>query len=467
MKAMGIFGGVQMLSIICSIVRTKLVAIWIGPMGVGLFGLYNSALDMINTISGLGIRNSSVRDISLAHGNGESSLIARMVAVVRRWSLFLGLAGALLTLCASPALSRIVFGDFDHIWGFVALSVAVLIFSLTNGEFSILNGTAKLRRLASATVWGVASGLVISIPLYYFLRVNSIVPAIIAYTASCGFFAWLFRNKDYSKEPVNMSARETFDMGKGFARLGIFMTLSTFVSQISSFIFMAYLNHTASTETVGFYKAGYTIVDQYGGLIFSAIGVEYYPRLVQLCRSKMRLRIFVSQEINILLLVLVPCISLFLIFRSLVVSILYSGKFMVIVPFISWAIMGTIFRAVSWCIAFVILAKGSGKIYLITETLSAISGLVFNIVFYQLWGLEGFGIAFIAWYVLYTVIVGFVYYRTYHLHLHRSIAYSTSAAVVCSVAIFLAMNTGMIAVAVIISVATIVFCLVRLRKMLA
>ena len=69
MKAMGIFGGVQMIGIICSIVRTKLVALWIGPVGVGLFGLFNQALDMLNTATNLGIRQSSVRDISQAHEN--------------------------------------------------------------------------------------------------------------------------------------------------------------------------------------------------------------------------------------------------------------------------------------------------------------------------------------------------------------------------------------------------------------
>ena len=44
LKAMGIFGGVQVLTILCSIIRTKLVALWIGPLGVGLFGIYNQAL---------------------------------------------------------------------------------------------------------------------------------------------------------------------------------------------------------------------------------------------------------------------------------------------------------------------------------------------------------------------------------------------------------------------------------------
>ena len=60
---MGIFGGTQMLTIICSIVRNKLVSVWLGPSGMGLFGLYNSAIDMINVFSNMGLRTSSVRDI--------------------------------------------------------------------------------------------------------------------------------------------------------------------------------------------------------------------------------------------------------------------------------------------------------------------------------------------------------------------------------------------------------------------
>ena len=87
LKAMGIFGGVQVLNILCSIIRTKLVALWIGPLGVGLFGLFNQALEMINIATNLGVRNSSVRDISQAVEQRDSTLIARIVTVVRRWSL--------------------------------------------------------------------------------------------------------------------------------------------------------------------------------------------------------------------------------------------------------------------------------------------------------------------------------------------------------------------------------------------
>ena len=39
-KATGLFGGTQVFTILCSIIKTKLVAIWLGAEGVGIIGLY-------------------------------------------------------------------------------------------------------------------------------------------------------------------------------------------------------------------------------------------------------------------------------------------------------------------------------------------------------------------------------------------------------------------------------------------
>ena len=361
MKAMGLFGGVQVMGILCSIIRTKLVALWIGPVGIGLFGLFNNALEMISTGTNLGIRSSSVRDISQALAS-DRGLVARMVTVVRRWSLWLGLAGALLTLSLAPLLSQITFGDSAHIWGFVALSIAVLLQALTNGEYAILQGTARLKRLASVTLWGTIVGLAISIPMFYLLRERSILPSIIAYAAALAAFAWLFRNRDYPSVKVN--SRETFDMGKGFVRLGIYMTLGNFATILASYAFNAWLNVNAGTETVGYYQAGYTLINKYTGLILTALGMEYYPRLAKVAESRMRLRAFVSQEINVAIAVMAPVVALFILLRELVVWILYTPEFNVILTFVSWGMVGTVLRTLSWCLAFTILAKGDGKTYL-------------------------------------------------------------------------------------------------------
>ena len=453
MKAMGLFGGVQVMGILCSIIRTKLVALWIGPVGIGLFGLFNNALEMITTGTNLGIRSSSVRDISQAHGSQDEGLVARIVSVVRKWSLWLGLGGALLTLVMAPLLSQVTFGDSAHIWGFVALSVAVLLQALTNGEYAVLQGTAKLKRLASVTLWGTIAGLAVSVPLFYVLRERSILPSILAYALSLAVFAVVFRNRDYSS--VHVSRSETIDMGKGFVRLGIYMTLGNFASILASYAFNAWLNTHAGTDQVGFYQAGYTLINKYTGLILTALGMEYYPRLSQVADSRLRLRAYVSQEINVSLAVMAPIVALFILLRELVVWLLYAPEFNVILTFVSWGMIGTVMRTLSWCLAFTILAKGDGKTYLWTEVASAVINLLLNIVMYQWWGLTGLGIAFLVSYTVYTVIVGVVYLVQYRLKVTISSVYNLLWTLAVAASVMMCMEGGLTAVAIVITLVSI------------
>ena len=453
MKAMGLFGGVQVMGILCSIVRTKLVAMWIGPVGIGLFGLFNNALEMISTGTNLGIRSSSVRDISQAHDSTTPGLVAKMVAVVRKWSLWLGLFGALVTLMLAPLLSELTFGDQSHLWGFVALSVAVLLGAITNGEYAVLQGSARLKRLASVTLWGTLTGLAVSIPLFYLLRERSILPSILAYAMALAAFAWLFRNKEYAKP--QLSRRETFDMGKGFVKLGIFMTLGNFASILASYAFNAWLNMNAGTEAVGFYQAGYTLINKYTGLILTALGMEYYPRLSKVANNRLRLRAFVSQEINVAIAVMAPVVALFILLRELVVWILYTPEFNVILTFVSWGMIGTVLRTLSWCLAFTILAKGDGKTYLWTEVASAVINLVLNIVFYRWWGLTGLGIAFLVSYLLYTAIVAVVYFKMYRLSVSRGCLVNLLWTLAVASVVMWAMEHDVLAVAIALTVVSI------------
>lgn len=463
MKAMGLFGGVQVVGVICSIIRTKLVALWMGEVGMGLFGLFNQALEMINTGTNLSIRQSSVRDVSQAVSQHDEPLIGRIITVVRRWSLWLGLAGALLTMAFAPLLSKVTFGDSNHIWGFVALSAAVLLMALTNGEYAVFQGLTKLRRLARVTMYGTISGLAISVPLFYFLRLDSVVPSIVAYAASCAFFAFLFKNKDYP--PARISNRETVALGKGFVRLGIYMTLGNFVTMLAAYIFNAWLNLRAGTGEVGFYQAGYTLVNKYVGLVLAALAMEYYPRLARVADSKMRLKAFVSQEINISMMVMMPVVAMFILLRTQIVDLLYTEDFRVVVTFISLGMAGTVLRTLSWCIAFVFLAKGAGKIYLITETLSAVTGLALNIVGYNLWGLTGLGASYVTWYFIYTLIVAVVYYRVFGLKLALNCFLPIAAALLVAALMVIFMESGWWLIALIVTALSVLVALWSIRKM--
>ncbi len=461
LKSVGIFGGVQVTGILCSIVRTKLVAIWIGAVGVGLFGLYNTALDMITALTQYGIRNSAVRDVA---GATSDSTLRRMITVVRRWSLWLGLLGALISIAFAPLLSKWTFGNEDHIWGFILLSIAILINSITGGEQAILQGTENLKRVAKSSMWGLSTGLAVSIPLFYFMRDDSILPSIIAYSTAIFVWVMVYRLKVQKPTPP-MTVLETVREGKSLVVFGIYMTVSAFTAMLVQYAFMAYLNHHSDTATVGYFQAGWTIATRYVGLVFTAIAMEYYPRLTKANDYPRRAGVFVSHEMTMAIWVLLPLITIFITCRDIAIWILYTSDFSVMLPYATWAMVGTILRAVSWCIGFVILARGDGKIYLLTELTSAVISLALNIIGYQLLGFLGLGLAYIAWYVFYTAIVWGVYHFRYRMHLSRDIFRLSSFALLYTSIAAIAMDLGHIWLTALLAIAACVLSFRRLRKL--
>lgn len=463
-KAIGIFGGTQVLTILCSIVRTKLVSVWIGPVGMGLFGLYNSAVDMINVLSNMGLRTSCVRDISLANSSGNISRVAEVVRIVRRWSWCMGLVWGVIMMLMSPVLSRVSFGDTDHAWAFVALSVSVMAFSIMSCEQAVLQGSQRLKLLAKSAVWGNFVGLTVSIPMFYLWGVDSVVPTIITYSLSCLLCVLYFRNRDFDGKARDITVRDTVRGGAEFVKFGICITISTFASLLVSYIFMAYLNHKSGEATVGLYQAGYALINRYSELLFSSIAMEFYPRLTGVSVSRMRMRVFVEQEAHISLYIIVPVVLLFMIFREIIVGLLYSDEFYAMIPFISWCMVGIVFKGVSWCIAFVMLARGESKLFLLTESISAVLCLTLNITFYELWGLDGLGVSYTVWYLLYLLMVGVVYVRRFGMRLHRSLVTHTAYATAMAVVALWAVSEGHYVELFLLAAAAIAVSIVKIRK---
>ena len=408
LKVMSIFGSVQVVTILCSIVRVKLVALWIGPAGIGLYGIFNSALEMINNTCQLGLRSSAVRDLAAADERG----LPRVVLTVRRLGWLLGLCGAVLTVALAVPLSLYAFGDRGHAWCFAVLAVTVLLASVTASESAIFQGLKRFRRLAKGILWGSVGGLAVSVPMFRWWGVDSILPSIVAY----GLCSWLAIGLVHEKtgpieNPPGM--RESLRLGRKMLILGAYLTACEFITAVVTFVFIGWLNKEAGEAETGYFQAGFTIVNRYVGLVFTAIAVEYYPRLSQVTGSRGRTRLFVSHEMGLVMLVLVPVVTWFIAADRLVVALLYNSEFYVILPFITWGIEGTVIRAFSWCLSFSILAKGDGRAFLWTEALSAVFYLGANILFYKEWGIAGMGAAYALWYGLYAVAVGAVYFRKF------------------------------------------------------
>ena len=85
-----LFGFVQVFKAVVSILKNKIAAVLIGPEGMGILGIYQSVISMIQTGAGLGVNQSAVRDVSEANASGNTNIISKIISVVNKVILYTG-----------------------------------------------------------------------------------------------------------------------------------------------------------------------------------------------------------------------------------------------------------------------------------------------------------------------------------------------------------------------------------------
>ena len=411
-KATTLFGGVQVYQILISVIRSKFVAVLLGTVGVGLLGLYQSTLGLVQSITSLGLAQSAVRDVSEANGSGDTERIGKTVSAFRKLVWFTGLLGMGAVIILSPVLSKTTFGNYDYTIPLIILSCTLLIDQLASGQKVVLQGMRRLKELARASAIGVTLGLVFSVPLYYAFGIKGIVPTLILNSAASFLIFWFFSRK-ISLPKVELTAKETWAQGKWMVRMGVAMSISAIFSTAISYVIRAFIMRQSGTESVGLYQAGFVIINTYVGMVFTAIGTDFYPRLAAVNQDDSECRRVVSQQGEIAMHILAPLLCVCILLMPIILKVLYSDKFLEAGPFVLWCCPGMLFKLASWLIAYQFIAKAESRLFIVTEVVSGTIYLALSLIGYYLGGLTGLGIAFTVDYLIYFVFVYIIAARRY------------------------------------------------------
>jgi len=398
-KATSLFGGVQIFSIIISIIRSKFVALLLGPKGMGIVGLFMSSISLVSNLTNFGLQTSAVRDIADSVGAKNLKKVAVRILILRRLVWLTGLLGSTLTILFSSYLSQFTFGNKDYKSAFIWLSVTLLINQLSVGQIVVFQSLRKLKLLAKSSVFGSFFSLLIIIPIYYYFGEKGIVPVIITTSVTTLIFNWFFSRKIYL-EKVNVNISETYKEGRNMMTVGFMISLSSFTTVAVSYLVRIYISKSGNIDDVGLYNAGFMIIGTYVGLLFTAMGTDFYPKLSEYANNNRKSKILINHQAEITLLILTPILIIFIFFLKWIIILLYSSEFIDINTMLQWAVLGMFFKGAIWPVGFILLAKkGSSKLFLINELLSNIYILILNILDYKYFGLDGLGISFFISYI--------------------------------------------------------------------
>tara|TARA_B100000809_G_scaffold266928_1_gene333144 strand:- start:7380 stop:8879 length:1500 start_codon:yes stop_codon:yes gene_type:complete len=423
LNATSLFGGVQVINIIISLIRSKVIAMLIGPLGMGISSLLLSTMQLINGITNLGLERSAVKDISLANNDSDTESVAKTIGILKKLVWITITLGVVIMIVASPWLSEIAFGNKDYTISFMWISIALLFNQLSSSQLAILQGLRKLQYLAKANLLGNFIGLLITLPLYYFFRIDAIVSAIIIATFMSFVFTYYYSQK-LEIDTIKITRKEAISEGKSMINLGVMLSLSSMITLLVAYIIRIYINTVnggdeLGIKEVGLYNAGFVILNSYVGIIFNAMGTDYFPRLSAISEEIVKIRKTVLEQAVIAILLITPIIVIFLAFAPLIITILYSNEFSPIVAMVSWGILGMIFKAVSWSMGYMIIAKGDSKVFIKTAIGFNTILLLFNGLGYYYGGLEGIGFSFFIYYIIHYIVVRIITYYRYDFYFEK------------------------------------------------
>ena len=404
LKSSALIGGSAMLSTAVAIIRTKVLAVLLGPAGFGWIGVYGSIADLARSIAEIGINSSGVRQIAEAVGSGDTKRIARTVTVLRRISVLLGMLGAVLLVVFCRQVSSLTFGTDQHAGAVALLSLAVFFNLVAGGQGALIQGMRRISDLAKISVLGALFGTIVSIPLVYFLREDGVVPSLVGIAAMSVITSWWFSRKVHVQRPSMTGSQVRNEVGS-LLKLGFAFMANGFFTIGAAYAVRTIVLRKVGLDEAGLYQAAWSVGGLYCAYIYQGIFADFYPRLVGVAEDNRKCNRMVNEQTQAALLLAGPGVIATLTFAPFVIALFYSADFHPAVDVLRWICVGATLRVVYQPIGFIVVAKGRQRLFLTTELAWAAVNVVLAWLSVSSFGLSGAGIAFLGSYAFYGLMM--------------------------------------------------------------
>ena len=404
LKATTMLGGSSLFRIFMEMVRRKIVAVLLGPSGVGLLGVYQSIENLAGTFVEMGVRTSGVRQIAMSYGAGDELGTGRLVSSLRTLVCVMALIGGVAVALSSPIVTRLTFGSSDHLCPIAFLGLCVLINELIVGQSCIIQGCRRVGSIALMTMIGSINGTVLSVPILYFWGVDGIVPSLIIVALASYITNWHFARK-ICLPHVKVDVQKKLEDAKKLLGLGIPIMFSALLGALSAYVVRLLLIRHFDMHGVGLWTAAFAFSGGLVSFILGAMTADYYPRLSAIAGDVGQVAEVLNVQTEVAILLALPALAATMLFAPFGIWLFYDGRFDGAVIILRWSVYGVFGRLLGWPLGYVLLAQGRSKMFFLTELLVSVTYLVCLELGCRCWGLEGSGIAFMINYGVYVPLM--------------------------------------------------------------
>lgn len=378
-----------------SLVRAKVSAIYLGPLGVGVINQLNYLTISVTKFTTLNMGSAVVKNIA---SNRESEKIAEIINSTLKTFIVLVATFAIIsssvTLVFSKFLTTYLFGDLIYAKFFFIAILSFPFLILNSIPYSILQAFKNTRVIAKSQIILLVLDLVFFVPLVIYFGLNGaavyaffthIVALIVNYifAKSIYFKAYGITIRTIFHAQINRDfVRELLT----FSSYGIITSLAVILSEFYS---RTLIVSSVGIDKIGVYSPVVAWAGLFTGFILPAFNTYLFPRYSE-SKSREELSGIMNDTIRFTTLLIIPLLFIGIGFKDYLIVLLYNDDFSDAANYLPFHFLGTAFYVWFYTLSISLTAVNKIKIESVFLLIFAGLNMLTSYLFIPQFGLYGY-----------------------------------------------------------------------------
>lgn len=407
-----IFGSVQFINVLSTIIRGKILAIYLGQFGMGIASILTNTLALFKTFSNLGLNFSGVREIALIEGKEKQS-VSKLSYVLLLCFIIISLFTSLILFIFSDEVSFYSFKSYEYSLHYKYLTIIIIANAINIWYQTIFQGIRAINKIAKSSIISSLISVLFTLPVYHLYGIDGIVPSLIL-TSLLTLLISIYYSNDIDELITIVNFDVIIIKSKQLISLGFTKMITSLMGNLSSLAVLLIIRHYGSLEEVGLYEIGMKISYQYVGLIFAAITIDYFPRISSISNDIKKVNEVANHQTELTLLIVIPVLVILNLFTPVIIKLFFSKEFLEIADFIRYCTIGVFLLAAKQALDIIPFAKGDKKLFFYYIMYGSISLIFFSFFGFRYNGLDGIGIGFIIHCLLSVIVISLILIKLYN-----------------------------------------------------
>ncbi len=426
LRGTSIIGGASFLNIAFGILRTKVLAVLLGPTGVGLVSLLNGLLTTATTVATLGVGSVGTRQIAEAQSQGapHALLVARRALF---WAtMLLACSGGLVVWSLRSFLAIHALGNASYSGSVGWLSIGVAFSVAGASQAALIQGMQRIGDIARLNVLSSVLSTVLGIGLIWRWGKAGLVAYVLVVPLASFVLGHVYVSRLPKVGMEGVSLQELSHEWKMLLRLGLALVGAGIVQSLAQIWIRIYIAKELGAPALGQFQAAWTISMQYVTFVLAAMGTDYFPRLTGVMHDHKAANRLINQQTEIATLLSAPVLIAMMAMAPWAIHLLYAASFTPAIEILRWQVLGDALKVPSWPLGYVFGAAGDALACFWTETVSwlVMGGVIVGLL--PVAGLRITGIAYLAMYIVYLPLVYWLARRKISFHWSKSVFRQTA-----------------------------------------